>query len=94
MIDPVSKLLENKQLAIDNCAEVTWNSDASVARESPGWTVMGTQPVGGGQVVGGGTVALGMNRVCVGRTIGWGVGELKTGTGADVSVGVGGISGT
>jgi hypothetical protein len=55
---------------------------------------MATQPVGGGQVVGGGTVALGMNRVCVGRMMGWAVGELKIATGTGVSVGVGGISGT
>ena len=63
MIEPVGRVLENRQLAIDNCAEVIRYSEASIARLSPGWTVMGTQPVGGGQVVGGGTVALGMNRV-------------------------------
>lgn len=59
-----------------------------------GCTVVGIQPVGGGQVVGGGTVALGTNKVGVNITIGWVVGELKTGTGASVLVGVGGISGT
>ena len=94
MIEPVGRVLENRQLAIDNWAEVIWYSDAIVARVSPGWTVIATHPVGGGQVVGGGTVALEMRRVWVGRRIGWAVGELKTGASADVSVGVGGISGT
>lgn len=52
------------------------------------------QPVGGGQEVGGGTVVLGASGVSVARMIGWGVGVSKTGSGACVSVGVGGIAGT
>jgi len=96
MIDPVGRLFENRQLATDNCAELILCSRASVARVSPGPTVTGTQPAGGGQVVGGGTVALGMKRVCVGRTMGWAVGVLKAKTGARVGVivEVGGICGT
>jgi len=43
--------------------------------------------------VGGGTVLLGTGRVFVISTAGWEVGELKMGTDAGVSVGVG-ISGT
>jgi len=36
MIEPVGRVLENRQLAIDNWAEVIWYSAASVARISPG----------------------------------------------------------
>lgn len=47
------------------------------------------QPAGGGQAVGGGIVAVGIGRVFVKTTTGWAVGELKIGTNASVSVGVG-----
>jgi hypothetical protein len=75
---------------------VLWWRSANVTRSSPGLTVMGIQPDGGGQAVGGGTVALGVEVEMVGVdcTSGWGVGVWMMGASTGVSVGVGGISGT
>jgi len=50
---------------------------------------MGSQPAGGGQAVGGGTVLLATGKVFVLNATGWAVGVLKIGTDAGVSVGVG-----
>lgn len=94
MTEPLGKSLENRQLAAFKLAEVLPWRCARVTRSSPGRTVMGIQPAGGGQEVGGGTVALGGGSVLVLKTTGWAVGELKIGTTAGVLVGVGGISGT
>ena len=74
MIEPVGRSLENRQFATYRFAGVLWWRSANVARSSPGLTVIGIQPDGGGQEVGGGTVALGVGAVGVDCTSGWGVG--------------------